>query len=229
MNTTDTIVKNYIRLKEQLEPLNIHIIVVTKNQLPENILPLYEHGHRDFGENRVQEWKNKKDTLPEDIRWHMIGHLQTNKVKYLLNHIHMIQSVDRPELMQEIQKRAHKLNITVNCLLQVKIAREETKYGMLPDTAYNWFINKEWLNYPNLRFLGLMGIATFTTNKKQIRSEFRTLFQLFQTIKNELPAHPTAPSLKYLSMGMSNDWQIAIEEGANMIRIGQAIFGPRPR
>ncbi len=212
------IVDNYLRLKRELDQYGVDLVVVSKGQPAESIKAIYDAGHRDFGENRVQELRKKKPELPEDIRWHMIGHLQTNKVKYLLPWVHMIQSVDRDSLMHEINKRAEKHNTSVTCLIEVHIAKEESKHGMTVEQVYEFFETEQYNNYPNLKFVGLMGMATYTDDTSLIRNEFRTLRKIFEDIKKDFP------DFKHLSMGMSNDYKIAIDEGATMVRIGSLIF-----
>ncbi len=212
------IVDNYLRLKRELDQYGVDLVVVSKGQPAESIKAIYDAGHRDFGENRVQELRKKKPELPEDIRWHMIGHLQTNKVKYLLTWVHMIQSVDRDSLMHEINKRAEKHNTSVTCLIEVHIAKEESKHGMTVEQVYEFFETEQYNNYPNLKFVGLMGMATYTDDTSLIRNEFRTLRKIFEDIKKDFP------DFKHLSMGMSNDYKIAIDEGATMVRIGSLIF-----
>ncbi|NPA34473.1 MAG: YggS family pyridoxal phosphate-dependent enzyme [Chlorobi bacterium] len=212
------IVENYLRLKKELDEYGVDLIVVSKGQPIEAIRAIYEAGHRDFGENRVQELRKKKTELPEDIRWHMIGHLQTNKIKYLIPWIYMIQSVDRDSLMHELNKRVEKHNTTVSCLIEVHIAKEESKHGMTIEQVYEFFETEQYNNYPNLKFVGLMGMATYTDDTTLIRNEFRTLRKIFEDIKK------TFSDFKHLSMGMSNDYKIAIEEGTTMVRIGSLIF-----
>lgn len=212
------IVENYLRLKRELDEYGIDLIVVSKGQPMEAIYAIYEAGHRDFGENRVQELRKKKPELPKDIRWHMIGHLQTNKIKYLLPWIYMIQSVDRNSLMYELNKRLEKHKTSVSCLIEVHIAKEESKHGMTIEQVYEFFETEQYNNYSNLKFVGLMGMATYTNNTSLIRNEFRTLRKIFEDIKK------TFPDFKHLSMGMSNDYRIAMEEGATMVRIGSLIF-----
>ncbi len=200
----------------------MRLVIVTKGVPPSYIQPLIDVGHRDFGENRVQEWRNKYPALPDWIRWHHIGYLQTNKVRYLLPRIYWIHSVDRPSLMEILNRRAQRLNIRVPCLIEIKIAQEETKHGMHPDDFLHWIEHQEWRHYPNLQFLGLMGIATYTENRHQIRQEFRLLRQLRDEVQHRAGKH--LPNFHELSMGMSHDWELAIEEGATTLRIGSLIF-----
>ncbi len=196
---------------------NITLVAVSKTKPAEDIQELYAMGHRDFGENYVQELVDKEAALPKDIRWHFIGHLQTNKIKYIIPFVHLIHGVDRLRLLKEIDKEAGKHGRVVDCLLQIHIAQEETKFGM----------NEEELNevvpadYPNVRILGLMGMASFTDDKDKVRAEFQYLKSLYD--KFSIIHSP----LSILSMGMSGDYKIAIEEGSNMIRVGSLIFGER--
>lgn len=185
----------------------------------------YEAGQIDFGENKVQELREKPGMLPEDIRWHMIGHLQTNKVKYIAPFIHLIHAVDSLKLLQEINKQALKHDRVINCLLQIHIAREEHKFGLSEDELLELLAGSELKELQNIRIVGLMGIATYTDNKEQIRDEFHGLRVLFDQVKSSVKL-PNA-EFSELSMGMSDDYTIAIEEGSTMIRVGSKIFGPR--
>ncbi|MCS7189403.1 MAG: YggS family pyridoxal phosphate-dependent enzyme [Bacteroidia bacterium] len=196
-------------------PTEITLLVVSKGQSPARILSVYEKGQRLFGENRVQELLAKKPLLPLDINWHMIGHLQTNKVKAILPHITLLHSLDRESLLEEIAKRSTK---PLPCLIEVKIAQEDTKQGV-PPSALIPFVEKV-LSVKEVSLRGLMGMATFTQNKKQIREEFRHLRKLFERIREEFPEAP----IDTLSMGMSSDFEIAIEEGSTLVRIGAAVF-----
>jgi pyridoxal phosphate enzyme (YggS family) len=193
----------------------VHLVAVSKTKSIEEIRELYNLGQKDFGENYVQELTEKSKALPGDIRWHFIGHLQTNKVRMIVPFVHLIQSVDSSKLLKEINKQAEKQNRECHCLLQVHIAEEETKFGF--DETELAEISKQVNNYPFVKVLGLMGMASFTENKDKVRSEFQKLKKLFDTI----------PGASILSMGMSGDFQIAIEEGSNLIRIGTLIFGER--
>ncbi|MDD3771710.1 MAG: YggS family pyridoxal phosphate-dependent enzyme [Weeksellaceae bacterium] len=201
-------------------PENVRLIAVSKTKPVEAIQALYEAGHRDFGENRVQELTEKQKQLPQDIHWHLIGHLQKNKVKYIAPFIHLIHSVDNESLLKEINKQAKKNQRTIPCLLQIYIAEEESKFGLNKEEAHEILLHyKE--KYTHVKVVGLMGMATFTDDISQIRSEFnylKNLFDEFQSLDN---------SLQILSMGMSGDYPIAIEEGSNLVRIGSLIFGER--
>lgn len=204
-------------LRAGRSPEEIRLVVVTKNQPPEKILPLYQQGQRDFAENRVQALLQKKSQLPQDICWHLIGPLQTNKVRKILPHINFFQAVDRAALLPFLVREASK---PLDCLIEIKIAQEQTKHGILPHEVEDFLAKWPW-DSP-LRLRGLMGMATFTSDMKQVRKEFQQLYKLFIDLK----AHMQSKNLTWdtLSMGMSHDFEIAIEEGATMVRIGSAIF-----
>ena len=198
-------------------PKEVTLVVVSKTRQNSAILEAYQIGQRIFGENKVQELVQKFEELPKDINWHMIGHLQTNKVKYIAPFVSLIHGVDSIKLLKEINKRAKQNNRVIDCLLQVHIATESTKFGFdIPKV--NEAIDSA-NEYQNIRIVGLMGMATFTDNKQQIIQEFSSLKTVFDTVKNE---HITT-----LSLGMSGDYQLAIEQGSNMVRVGSAIFGHR--
>ena len=206
--------KNFNVLKKDI-PSNVKLVAVSKTKTEKELLEAYECGQRIFGENKIQEMSSKFENLPKDIEWHMIGHVQTNKVKNMAPFVHTIHSVDRIKLLNEIQKQALINDRIIECLIQVRIAVEETKFGILP-SELNPILEKA-STYPNIKIKGLMGMASFTSNKEQIRSEFKILANLFR-LYNEFDV---------LSMGMSGDYSIAIEEGSNMIRVGSKIFGER--
>ncbi len=214
-----SIQENYNDIKSQL-PSGVQLVAVSKTHPVSAIQEVYDLGQRVFGENKVQEVTEKYPLLPKDIQWHLIGHLQTNKVKYIAGFIDTIQSVDSEKLIREINKEAGKNNRTINVLLQVKIAEEESKFGLEIGEARDLF--EQYLNgaFQNIKITGLMGMATFTDNRDQIRKEFLTLKKLFDEL-NQLK------KLETLSMGMSDDFPLAIECGANSIRVGSAIFGRR--
>ena len=214
-----SIQENYHKIKAQI-PENVELVAVSKFHPVEKIKEVYDCGQKVFGENKVQELLTKVNELPADIQWHLIGHLQTNKVKYIAPFIDTIQSVDSEKLLIEINKEAAKNNKKIKVLLQVKIAEEETKYGLEISEAKEIFSNYLEHQYPNIEILGLMGMATFTDNKNQVKSEFMMLKSLFDELS-------TFKSLEKLSMGMSDDFLLAIECGANSVRIGSAIFGVR--
>lgn len=197
----------------------VQLIAVSKTKPNELIQEAYAAGHRDFGENKVQEMAAKYQALPKDIRWHMIGHLQRNKVKYIIDFVHLIHSVDSKRLLDEIQKQALKINRTVAVLLQIHIATEDSKFGL--DEQELESILQAKSTYSHIHFTGLMGMASFTPDSQQIAAEFAYLHELYQGVYARLDQ----PSV--LSSGMSSDYAIALEHGSNMIRIGSAIFGHR--
>ena len=198
-------------------PKEVTLVAVSKTRQNSAIIEAYQLGQRIFGENKVQELVQKFEELPKDINWHMIGHLQTNKVKYLAPFVSLIHGVDSVKLLKEINKRAKQNNRVIDCLLQVHIATESTKFGF-DISELNNAINSA-NEYQNIRIVGLMGMATFTDNKQQVIQEFSSLKVVFDTAKNE--------HITILSMGMSGDYQLAIEQGSNMVRVGSAIFGDR--
>lgn len=214
MQDTIQAIKGYI-------PKEVTLIVVTKTYPPEMILQAYDAGHKIFGENKVQEMLDKYEALPKDIEWHLIGHLQTNKVKYIAPFVKLIHSVDSLKLLQEINKQSLKNNRVIDCLLQIYIAKEETKFGMDQKEAEELLLSEAFKKLQNVRITGLMGMATNTDNPEQVRNEFRSLKTFYDKLQNR------NHNLQTLSMGMSSDYTIAIEEGSNMIRIGSAIFGKR--
>ena len=214
-----SILENYHKIKAQI-PANVELVAVSKFHPVEKIQEVYDCGQKVFGENKVQELLTKVNELPADIQWHLIGHLQTNKVKYIAPFIDTIQSVDSEKLLIEINKEAAKNNRIIKVLLQVKIAEEETKYGLEIAEAKEIFSNYLEHQYPNIEILGLMGMATFTDNKNQVKSEFLVLKSLFDELS-------TFRKLETLSMGMSDDFALAIECGSTSVRIGSAIFGVR--
>ena len=214
-----SIQENYHKIKAQI-PENVELVAVSKFHPVEKIKEVYDCGQKVFGENKVQELLTKVNELPADIQWHLIGHLQTNKVKYIAPFIDTIQSVDSEKLLLEINKEAAKNNRIIKVLLQIKIAEEETKYGLEISEAKEIFSNYLENQYPNIEILGLMGMATFTDNKNQVKSEFLVLKSLFDELS-------TFKKLEILSMGMSDDFALAIECGSTSVRIGSAIFGVR--
>ena len=208
------ILNNLIELKKNI-PKNVELVAVSKTKTKELILEAYNAGQRHFGENKIQEMVEKWKLLPKDIKWHMIGHVQTNKVKYMAPFVYKIHGVDSIKLMKEIQKQALKNHRTIQCLLQINISNEKSKFG-IKETELNSLINAAY-SFPNLKIKGLMGMASFTSNPDLIRKEFEKLANIFNKYEN----------FEVLSMGMSNDYKIAIEQGSNMIRIGSTIFGER--
>jgi len=207
----------YQSINDELRLLRITLVAVSKTKPVEDILELYELGHRDFGENYVQELAEKAAQLPKDIRWHFIGHLQTNKVKQIAPFVFLIHGVDSLKLLKELNKQAEKSNRVIDCLLQVHIAEEETKFGFDENELNEFDINQ----FANVKVKGLMGMASLTDNVNTIRKEFRHL----KTIYDKLSA--LNPQLSIVSTGMSSDYKIAIEEGSNMVRIGSLLFGER--
>lgn len=214
-----SIKENYNKIKA-LIPENVELVAVSKFHPVEKIKEVYNCGHRVFGENKVQELLTKVNELPSDIQWHLIGHLQTNKVKYIAPFIDTIQSVDSEKILLEINKESGKNNRIIKVLLQIKIAEEDTKYGLEIQEAKEIFSKYLEGKYPNIEIVGLMGMATFTDNKNQVKSEFLLLKSLFDELSK-------FKKLEKLSMGMSDDFPIAVECGANSVRIGSAIFGVR--
>ncbi len=222
--------ENILQFKLSL-PSNVTLIAVTKTHPPEVVLEAYNAGHKVFGENKVQEMLAKYEALPKDIQWHLIGHLQTNKVKYIAPFVELIHSVDSIKLLKEIDKQAAKNNRVINCLLQIYIAKEETKFGLSFEEAEALINSNEFKELKNIKVLGLMGMASNTEDLNIVRNEFKSL-HTFYTSLSQLPASnfdlPTSNfQLSTLSMGMSSDYTSAIEEGSNMIRVGSIIFGHR--
>jgi PLP dependent protein len=225
-NSQMNIKSNIINLRNAI-PDSCTIVAVSKTNPPENIQEAYDAGQRIFGENRVQELTPKHEVLPKDIQWHMIGHMQTNKVKYIAPFVHMIHSVDRVGVLEEINKQAARVGRTISCLLQIHIALEDTKFGFSEEEVFALVTSTEIKRLTNVAIEGIMGMATFTEDKDQVRKEFRSLRSVFLRLKSS--ALPPNVTMKELSMGMSGDYQIAIEEGSTMVRIGSAIFGERPQ
>jgi len=220
-----SIADNLKELKKETDQYNVTLVAVSKTKPVEDIQEAYDAGQRIFGENQVQELMEKYDKLPADIEWHLIGHLQTNKVKYIAPFISMIQSVDSLKLLQEINKQAEKNNRVIDCLLQVYIADEETKYGLSFDEVIELLRSPEYLELKNIRIRGLMGIATNTDNEKQIKEEFYELDTFFDGLSQSF--FKNEDGFDELSMGMSSDYKIAMEQGCTMIRVGSTVFGKR--
>lgn len=214
-----SIEENIARLRKDL-PSTVTLVAVSKTKPVTDIQEAYDAGQRVFGENKIQEMSEKWEQLPKDIQWHMIGHVQTNKVKQMINYVNLIHSADRIKLFKEINKQAGLIGRTVDVLLQVKIAREDTKYGMALQEAKSFLEGNQLQDFPNVRVVGLMGMASFTNNPDQIEAEFELLEGLFVRFRE-------SKNLSILSMGMSGDYQLAIENGSTMIRVGSAIFGAR--
>ncbi len=214
---------NLINIKNSI-PEDVLLVAVSKTKPIEAIQEAYETGHRNFGENKVQELKDKFDHLPKDIKWHMIGHLQRNKVKFIAPFIHLIHGVDSFKLLKEINKQALKNNRIINCLLQFHIAEENTKFGLHLDEAISFISNEEFLELKNISISGVMGMASFTEDNSKIEKEFSSLIAIFDKLKTQFN---NKDSFKWISMGMSGDYKIAINQGSNMVRIGSTIFGNR--
>jgi pyridoxal phosphate enzyme (YggS family) len=206
-------------------PEHVTLVAISKTHPVQTIIEAYNEGQRVFGENKVQEMVTKYEQLPKDIQWHLVGHLQTNKVKYIVPFVNLIHSVDSFKLLKEINKAASKVNRVIDCLLQMHIAEEETKFGLSADELRDILASPDYQNFKNVRIVGLMGMATFTEDMVQVRKEFKGLSNLFNQIKTEISDQNA--SFNVLSIGMSGDYIIAIEEGSTMIRVGSSIFGDR--
>lgn len=215
---------NYTKIAGTI-PQNVTLVAVSKTKPVEEILPIYDAGQRIFGENKVQELCDKYEVMPKDIQWHLIGHLQTNKVKYVAPFVAMIHAVDSLKLLQEINKQAKKNNRIIPCLLQFHIADEETKFGLSLEEGNELLKNDEFNQLSNIQVVGVMGMATFTEDTNQVQNEFRTLKSIFDNLKQNYFSNDT--NFKEISMGMSGDYEIAIKEGSTMVRIGSKIFGER--
>ncbi|MEO0506901.1 MAG: YggS family pyridoxal phosphate-dependent enzyme [Bacteroidota bacterium] len=215
-----SITENLASIKKTI-PERVTLVAVSKTKPNEALLEAYEAGQRVFGENKVQEMVQKWETLPKDIQWHMIGHVQRNKVKYMAPFVSLIHGVDSFRLLKEINKQAEKHDRVIDCLLQMHIAKEETKFGLDDEELEALLTDSEFSNLKNVRIVGLMGMATFTDNQDQIQSEFAYLKSKYDWVAKQLP------EINTLSMGMSGDYAIAIDEGSTMVRIGSSIFGSR--
>jgi len=217
-------IKNNIERFTQSLPAGCRLIAVSKTQPVEKIQEAYAAGQRLFGENKAQELTSKYEALPKDIEWHMIGHLQSNKVKYIAPFVSLIHSIDSVKLLAEVDKQAKKYNRVINCLLQIHVAAEDTKFGFSKSEVTDALHSQEFQSFKNIRIIGLMGMATLTEDSTQIRKEFKSLKALSDKIKAlKIPS----TEMTELSMGMSSDYKIAIEEGSTLIRVGTAIFGER--
>ena len=215
-----SIAENLQKIKSEI-PSRVKLVAVTKTYPLDVIMQAYNAGHKIFGKNRVQELTEKHQQLPQDIQWHLIGHLQTNKVKFITKFVSMIHSVDSMKLLAEINKCAEKINRVIDCLMQIHIAQEETKFGLSFEEAEEIMKSKDFSSMKNIRMTGLMGMATLTDDENQIRKEFKSLKNFFDKLNTN------DSRLTTLSMGMSSDYKIAIEEGSNLIRVGSLIFGLR--
>lgn len=217
-------IEKYHQIQSQL-PESTRLIAVSKTKPVEDIQMLYDEGQRLFGENKAQEMKAKHEVLPQDIQWHFIGHLQTNKIKYIAPYVAMIHSIDSESLLVEVNKLAAKNQRVIPCLLQFHIAAEETKFGFTLDECRTMLQGEVFPTLQNVRICGVMGMATFTDDMTQVRKEFQHLKSIFETLKADYFANQ--PQFKEISMGMSDDYPIAVEEGATLVRVGSKIFGAR--
>lgn len=215
-------VKDKLAFIQKQIPENVILVAVSKTQPISAIQEAYDFGQRVFGENKVQELADKYPLLPKDIKWHLIGHLQTNKVKYIAPFVALIHSVDSLKLLQEINKQALNNERTIDCLLQFHVAQEETKFGLSIEEAREFLDSIDFALLKNVRIVGIMGMASFTSDSNQVRSEFKSLKNIFNQLKTEY--FNTENSFKEISMGMSGDFQLAIEEGSTMVRVGSSIF-----
>lgn len=220
-----SIESNIIELQKELQPIAVQLVAISKTKPNEDVLEAYQAGQRIFGENQVQELVAKYEALPKDIEWHLVGHLQTNKVKYIAEFISLIHSVDSLKVLMEINKQAKKHNRVIDCLLQVFIADEDTKFGLDHAELIELLRSPEFAELENIRVRGLMGIATNTENERIVKEEFYELKMLFDGIK--VTYFRKQASFDILSMGMSSDYRLAIEQGSNMVRLGSTIFGKR--
>tara|TARA_B110000046_G_scaffold90010_1_gene98044 strand:- start:108 stop:770 length:663 start_codon:yes stop_codon:yes gene_type:complete len=211
---------NLTEVKSKL-PNHVTLVAVSKTKPVEDLMEAYQAGQRIFGENKIQEMAEKYQQMPKDILWHMIGNVQRNKVKYMAEFVNLIHGVDSEKLLNEINKHAKKHDRTINCLLQLKIAQEDTKFGMTSEAAHTLLNSKDFKRLENIAIVGVMGMASFTDNTAQIKEEFSALKTTFESLKN------INPKLREVSMGMSGDYPLAIECGSTMVRIGSSIFGAR--
>ena len=218
-----SIAQNLQNIKATLPP-SVTLVAVSKTKPVPDLMEAYDAGQRIFGENKIQEMVDKWEQMPKDIEWHMIGHVQTNKVKYMAPFVSLIHGVDSLKLLQEINKQAAKNNRIINCLLQIHIAEEETKFGLDETELNSLLTSAEFQEMKNIQILGLMGMATFTDNQNQVRKEFQHLKSIFDKHK---PLNTANCKLNTVSMGMSGDYQLAIDCGSTMVRIGSSIFGGR--
>ncbi|WP_339847850.1 YggS family pyridoxal phosphate-dependent enzyme [uncultured Dokdonia sp.] len=214
-----SIAENILRFRENI-PSNVTLVAVSKTKPVSDLMEAYETGQRIFGENKIQEMTDKWEEMPKDIQWHMIGHVQTNKVKYMAPYVSLIHAVDRLKLIKEVNKQAEANNRVIDILIQIKIAREDSKFGMALQDAVKLFEENTLDNYPHVNVVGLMGMATFTDNQDQITAEFELLEGLFLRFRE-------SANLTILSSGMSGDYKLAIDKGSTMIRVGSSIFGAR--
>lgn len=217
--------ENYHLVLNRVESKEANLVAVSKTKPKEAIQVLYDLGQRIFGENKVQEMLDKQEALPKDIKWHMIGTLQRNKVKYIIDFVSLIHSVDRFKLLKEINKQAKKVNRVVDCLLQFHIADEQTKFGLSYEEGVALLESDAYKALENVRIVGLMGMATFTEDKNQVKREFETLYSYFKKFQQDFFADNN--SFKEVSMGMSGDYEIALDKGSTLVRVGSLLFGAR--
>jgi pyridoxal phosphate enzyme (YggS family) len=218
-----SIANNLNTIKSTL-PEHVTLVAVSKTKPVSDLMEAYNAGQRIFGENKIQEMAEKHETMPKDIKWHMIGHVQTNKVKYMASFVDLIHGVDNLKLLKEINKQAKKHDRIIDCLLQIKIASEDSKFGMLPEDAKVILQSETLSEFKHVNIVGVMGMATFTDNQNQVQQEFESLKQTFDTLKQ---LNNTNCNLHTISMGMSGDYQLAIASGSTMVRVGSSIFGAR--
>lgn len=216
------VAENIKRIKDQL-PENVSLLAISKTKPVSDIQEAYEAGQRHFGENRIQEMAEKQEELPNDICWHMVGHVQSNKIKYMAPFVHLVHGIDKAKRVKDLNKEAKKAERKIACLLQIHIAEEESKFGFSYDEAWELLSNKVEEKYPHVEIKGLMGMATNTDDEAKVRKEFRGLKNFFTKVQSELDLE----GFEILSMGMSGDYPVAIDEGSNMVRLGSVIFGKR--
>ncbi|MBW6535213.1 MAG: YggS family pyridoxal phosphate-dependent enzyme [Mariniphaga sp.] len=216
--------KNIAEIKQTL-PEGVKLVAVSKKKTPETIMQAYNAGHKIFGENKAQELIQKQEELPKDIEWHFIGHLQTNKAKYLAPFVNMIHGIDSFKILKTVNREAQKNNRIIPCLLQFHIAQESSKFGLSEEEAHEILDSDEYKALKNVSIVGVMGMATYTEDEQQVRNEFRFLRKIFDKLKKEY--FPRKKGFKEISMGMSDDYQIALEEGSTIVRVGSKIFGSR--
>jgi pyridoxal phosphate enzyme (YggS family) len=216
--------ENLLKIQASI-PKNVTLVAVSKTKPIADLQEAYDAGQRVFGENKIQEMVDKFDILPKDIKWHMIGHLQSNKVKYMAHFVDLIHGIDKFKTLKEINKQAKKHDRVINCLLQARIAKEETKFGLSFEDIANILQSSEFKDLENIKIVGFMGMATFTNNEAQLKEEFLSLKNFFMA--QQLETESTNCKLETLSMGMSGDYNLAIDHGSSMIRVGSSIFGNR--
>ncbi|MDO5975029.1 YggS family pyridoxal phosphate-dependent enzyme [Flavivirga jejuensis] len=217
-------IKQNLKDIKSLLPEHVTLVAVSKTKPVSDLMEAYDAGQRIFGENKIQEMTDKYETMPKDIEWHMIGHVQSNKVKYMASFVRLIHGVDNIKLLKEINKQAIKHHRVIDCLIQIKIASEDSKFGMTPNEASEIIKSETFSELKNIKIVGLMGMATFTDDENQVKKEFSYLKNTFEDLK---PLNTTNCQLRIISMGMSGDYQLAINCGSTMVRVGSSIFGSR--